>query len=50
MALLNMVDQTTNELDNKQYSMGIFSDLSKAFDTLDHEILISKLNHYEVWY
>ena len=46
MALLNLVDQITNELDNKQFLFGIFIDLSKAFDTLDHEILISKLNHY----
>ena len=35
MALLNLVDQITNELDNKQFSLGIFIDLSKAFDTLD---------------
>ena len=48
MALLNLVDQFTNELDNKQFSFGIFIDLSKAFDTLDHEILISKLNHYGI--
>ena len=33
MALLNVVDQITNELDNKQFSLGIFIDLSKAFDT-----------------
>ena len=46
IALLNLVDQITNELDNKQFSLGIFIDLSKAFDALDHEILISKLNHY----
>ena len=48
MALLNLVDQITNELDNKQFSFGICIDLSKAFDTLDHEILISKLNHYGI--
>ena len=48
MTLLNLVDQTTNELDNKQFSLGIFIDLSKAFDMLDHEILISKLNHYGI--
>ena len=48
MALLNRVDQTTNELDNKQFSLGIFIDLSKAFDTLDHDILVSKLNYYGV--
>ena len=48
MALLNPVDQITNELDNKQFSLGIFIDLLKVFDILDHEILISKLNHYGI--
>ena len=49
MALLNLLDQITNELGNKQFSLGIFIDLSKAFDTLDHAILIiSKLNHYDI--
>ena len=34
MALLKLVDRVANELDNKSYSLGIFMDLSKAFDTL----------------
>ena len=48
MTLLNLVDQNTNELDNKQFSLGILIDSSKAFESLDHEILISKLNYYGV--
>jgi hypothetical protein len=48
MALLNLTDRITNELDCGNHSLGIFIDLSKAFDTLDHSILLSKLQHYGV--
>lgn len=48
MALIKLLDQITNELDNKQFSIGIFIDLSKAFDTIDHNILIRKLQCYGI--
>ena len=48
MAVLEMVDKITNALDNKCSGIGIFVDLAKAFDTVNHSILLSKLEHYGI--
>lgn len=48
MALTKIIDDITCNLDQKMYSVGIFIDLSKAFDTIDHHILINKLQRYGV--
>ena len=49
MALLKLVDQVTDELNNKKYSTGIFVDLSKAFDTIDYKILINNNAFFLCW-
>ena len=48
MALLSAYNHIVSNLDNRNHTIGIFLDLSKAFDTIDHEILLSKLNHYGI--
>src|SRR6218665_2661933 len=48
MALIKIQDMITKAIDNKKHSLGIFIDLAKAFDTVDHSILIKKLNNYGV--
>jgi exonuclease III len=48
MALLETVDQISEALDNKETTVGVFVDLSKAFDTVDHTILLRKLCHYGI--
>ena len=35
-------------LDNDQFVCGVFINLQKAFDTVDHKILLSKINHYGI--
>ena len=47
-ALACLYDKISSAIENKEYTVGIFIDLSKAFDTVSHHILISKLEHYGV--
>ena len=48
MMLLRMVNDITKEMSNKNFAIGIFIDLSKAFDMVDHSILIKKMQHYGI--
>jgi hypothetical protein len=45
-ATLALTDHILNLLDNDKIPFSIFMDLSKAFDTLDHSILLNKLRFY----
>ena len=44
-ALINITENIRIALDDENTGCGVFLDLQKAFDTIDHQILLGKLNH-----
>ena len=48
MAIVNLIEKITNSLDNMKAVISVFIDIMKAFDTIDHTILLQKLNHYGI--
>ena len=47
-ALNYSIDYLTKAISNNKHTIGIFIDLSKAFDTIDHNILLDKLDAYGI--
>ena len=47
-ALLSIFENIKEKLDNKTFSCGVFIDLEKAFDTVNHDILVKKLEFYGI--
>ena len=46
--LFSITEKIREALDNNNFACGIFIDLQKAFDTVNHDILLQKLNHYGI--
>ena len=48
LAALELIDRLLAQLNSQMISINFYIDLSKAFDSLNHEILLYKLSHYSV--
>ena len=46
MAIIELVDKVVIAVERNESTLGIFLDLSKAFDPIDHDILLYELEYY----
>ena len=48
LAVIESVEEITNAIEQKKYAVGVFIDIRKAFDTINHDILFDKLERYGI--
>jgi hypothetical protein len=48
MAIHDFYHKISDGIDDNNYVIGLFVDLKKAFDTVNHKVLLTKLNHYGI--
>ena len=48
MALLTLIEKLISPLERKEFVIVIFLDFSKAFDIVDHVILLQKISNYGI--
>ena len=48
MTLTDLVDNIPTAVENKLHTISAFSDVEKAFDAIDHSLLLKKLGHYGI--
>jgi len=47
-AIISIIQKIQDSIQNNRFSIGVFIDLQKAFDTVNHSILLEKLDHYGI--
>ena len=47
-AIIQLVNEISKSFEENKFTLGVFIDLSKAFDTVNHKILITKLKNYGI--
>ena len=46
--LIDLIRNISSAIDRNESTLGVFLELSKAFDTINHKILSDKLQHYSI--
>ena len=47
-AIIELINQIVESFDAKKFTLGVFIDLYKAFDTVDHDALLEKIKYYGI--